>query len=53
LPADGDETGSSEFEARAVVRTEDITAYLEKRFAPPPPDERLRLDDEPKTGEDR
>jgi len=29
------------------VRTEDIIAYLEKRFAPPPPDERLRLDDEP------
>jgi hypothetical protein len=53
LPADGDETGSSEFEARAVVRTEDITAHLEKRFAPPPPDERLRLDDEPKTGGDR
>ena len=27
------------------VRTEDIVAYLEKRFAPPPPDERLRLDE--------
>jgi hypothetical protein len=29
-------------------RTEDIVAYLEKRFAPPPVDDRLRLDDEPK-----
>ena len=27
-----------------AVRTEDIVAYLEKRFAPPPPDERLTLD---------
>jgi hypothetical protein len=25
-----------------------IVAYLETRFAPPPPDERLKLDDEPK-----
>jgi hypothetical protein len=32
------------------VRTEDIVAYLEKRFAPPPVDDRLRLDDEPKSG---
>ena len=23
-----------------------IVAYLEKRFAPPPPDDRLRLDDD-------
>jgi hypothetical protein len=29
----------------AAARTEDIAAYLEKRFAPPPPDERLRLDE--------
>jgi hypothetical protein len=27
------------------VRTEEIVAYLEKRFAPPPPDERLTLDE--------
>jgi len=26
-------------------RTEDIVAYLEKRFAPPPPDDRLKLDE--------
>jgi len=32
------------------VRTEDIVAYLEKRFAPAPADDRLRLDDEPKRG---
>jgi len=32
------------------VRTEDIVAYLDKRFAPPPVDDRLRLDDEPKHG---
>jgi hypothetical protein len=25
-----------------------VSAYLEKRFAPPPADDRLRLDDEPK-----
>lgn len=30
------------------VRTEDIVAYLEKRFAPPPVDDRLKLADEPK-----
>jgi len=28
-----------------AVRTDDIVAYLEKRFAPPPPDERLTLDE--------
>ena len=28
-----------------AVRTEDIVAYLEKRFAPPPPDDRLKLDE--------
>jgi len=33
-----------------AVRTEDIVAYLGKRFARPPVDERLRLDDEPKAG---
>jgi hypothetical protein len=27
------------------VRTEDIVVYLDKRFAPPPPDERLKLTD--------
>lgn|GEM_PF-592131 len=32
------------------VRTEDIVAYLEERFAPPPPDDRLKLDDEPNPG---
>jgi hypothetical protein len=40
----------TKFEARAVVRTEDIVAYLDKRFAPPPLEDRLRLDDEPKPG---
>ncbi len=29
-----------------------IVAYLERRFAPPEPDTRLRLDDEPARGED-
>jgi len=33
--------------ARMSVRTEDIVEYLDKRFAPPPPDDRLKLDDEP------
>jgi hypothetical protein len=31
--------------ATDAVRTEDIVAYLEKRFAPAPVDERLRLDE--------
>lgn len=30
--------------------SEDIVAYLDERFAPPPVDDRLRLDDEPKPG---
>ena len=43
LPADKRGTMNDERETTAV-RTEDIVAYLEKRFAPPPPDERLKLD---------
>jgi hypothetical protein len=50
LPADAGKARSPKFEARMSVRTEDIVAYLEKRFAPPPVDDRLRLDDEPKPG---
>jgi hypothetical protein len=38
------------FEARSSVQTADILAYLEGRFAPPPVDDRLKLDDEPKPG---
>jgi len=44
LPADAGKARSPKFEARMSVRTEDIVAYLEKRFAPPQPDERLKLD---------
>ena len=47
LPADTGKTRMSKVECRMSVRTEDIVAYLEKRFPPPPPDERLKLDDEP------
>ena len=43
LPADKQGTLNERRETTAV-RTEDIVAYLEKRFAPPPPDERLKLD---------
>jgi hypothetical protein len=32
-------------QAAPSVQTEDIVAYLEKRFAPPPPDDRLRLEE--------
>jgi hypothetical protein len=45
LPADGGKTRMSKVESRMSVRTEDIVAYLEKRFAPPPPDDRLTLDE--------
>jgi len=45
LPADASKTRMSSVECRMSVRTEDVVAYLEKRFAPPPPDERLRLDE--------
>jgi hypothetical protein len=47
LPAGAGKARMSNFEYRMSVRTEDIAAYLEKRFAPPPPDDRLKLDDEP------
>jgi hypothetical protein len=59
LPADAGKTRMSNVEGRMTndgqqtadrVRTEDIVAYLEQRFAPPPVDDRLRLDDEPKPG---
>ncbi len=44
LPAE--ERGTVNDERRTTaVRTEDIVAYLEKRFAPPPVDERLKLDE--------
>ncbi|MCX6842682.1 MAG: hypothetical protein NTX53_10415 [candidate division WOR-3 bacterium] len=52
LPADERRTPNCEprttnYELRTTnkVETATIVAYLEKRFAPPPPDERLRLDD--------
>ena len=45
LPSDASKTRRSNVECRMSVRTEDIVAYLEKRFAPPPPDERLTLDE--------
>jgi hypothetical protein len=48
LPADPGKARMSKVEYRMSARTEDLVAYLEKRFAPPPADERLRLDDEPK-----
>jgi len=44
LPADKRGTRNDERET-AAVRTEAIVAHLERRFAPPPPDERLRLDE--------
>jgi len=50
LPADAGKARKTNSECRMSVRTEDIVAYLEKRFAPPPPDDRLKLDDEPKPG---
>jgi len=45
LPADVGKTRMSKFECRMSVQTEEIVVYLEKRFAPPPPDERLTLDE--------
>jgi hypothetical protein len=50
LPVAAGKARSPKFEARMSVRTEDIVAYLEKRFAPPPPDDRLKLDDAPPRG---
>ena len=44
LPTDGRRTADAEARTPDMVRTADIEAYLEKRFAPPPPDERLKLD---------
>lgn len=41
---EGQQTGER---GTTAVRTADIVVYLEKRFAPPPVDERLKLDDEP------
>jgi hypothetical protein len=49
LPADTSKAQLSKLEYRHSVRTQDIVAYLEKRFAPPRPDDRLRLDDEPQS----
>jgi len=45
LPADERRTPNAERRTTNKVETAAIVAYLEKRFAPPPPDERLRLDD--------
>lgn len=53
MPADAGKARNSKSEARTEVWIEDIVVYLEKRFAPPPVDDRLRLDDEPKPGEGR
>ena len=44
LPPDKTGTMNDERETTAV-RTEDIVAYMERRFAPPPPDDRLTLDE--------
>lgn len=49
-PSDERRTADVEGPTPGKVRTADIEAYLEKRFAPPPVDDRLRLDDEPKPG---
>jgi hypothetical protein len=49
LPEDKRGTMNDE-RGTTAIRTEDIVAYLQKRFAPPPSDERLKLDDEPKEG---
>jgi len=51
LPAGGRMTkvegrmSATEHGMPGTVRTEDIVAYLEKRFEPPPEDERLKLDE--------
>jgi hypothetical protein len=50
LPAGGRQTPDARRPTPDTVGTADIVAYLEKRFAPAPVDERLRLDDEPKEG---
>lgn len=45
LPVEGRTTLDASRTTPRTVRTEDIVTYLDKRFAPPPPDERLRLDE--------
>lgn len=51
LPADAGKARMSKVEGRMSdsdvqsVQAADIVAYLEKRFAPPPPDDRLTLDE--------
>ncbi len=45
LPSEERRTRNEERGAETAVRTEEIVAYLEKRFTPAPPDERLKLDD--------
>lgn len=47
LPGEERRTTSNERPVPDTVRTADIVMYLEKRFAPAPPDDRLKLDDEP------
>lgn len=45
LPKDDCRVTNDRRQTADKVRTEDIVAYLEKRFAPPPVDERLKLDE--------
>ena len=52
LPSEERSAKNEERGTKTAVRTEDIVAHLEKRFAPPPVDERLRLD-EPDAPSDR
>jgi len=44
LPVEERRAPSAERQVPDTVRITDIVAYLEKRFAPPPPDDRLTLD---------
>ena len=50
LPTDAGSARASKVEYRMSVQTADIVAYLDRQFAPPPPDDRLKLDEEPKSG---
>ena len=49
LPAEQRDTHDARRTTPDAVRTEDIIAYLDRRFAPPPSDDRLKLDEEPKS----
>jgi hypothetical protein len=50
LPIDPGKDRTLKVEYRVSVQTADIVAYLDRQFAPPPPDDRLKLDEEPKSG---